>query len=776
MHLAARLFLRHARALTALVLGACVLAGWGGSKLEVDDQPTSIIRSDDAAFAQMEEVFEQFGSDDGACLLLLEGADPFSPAGVRGLRRLVDALEELDGIVTGAVSLLDMRTRLGLPLLPAADASSERFEEARKAAANHPLVLGKLLGSDGTTNLVVAQLADETLPVAELRRRVRAIEAVLAGNTAGSAAEDTARSATEVTAESAAEEAAGRDPGASAGSSPAAPWRVSMTGVPPLRVQIFDAIRREQVVLSLLAGVVGAVISFAVFRRLGPVLITSAASLVSAWWALGVMGASGETINLLNAALPVLVLVIALTDGMHLMIAVLRRREEGAHPHRAGAHAIRSLGRACMLTSLTTAIGFASLAVSDIEVIRRFGLVFAGAVGLTFLAVITVVPLLGSAFLRRTPSGSAALQGAGLARPFELAARAVVGRSRLVTALGTALTVGMAAVSLQMVPDNRLTEAVPHDHAAARTLERLEAVFGGSVETSILVEFEDEQAGLDAMVAVEERLAEEPFATGSLSIVDVLRSLPGGGEPRAAALELLPATATRSLLRRDLGRALIRFRVPDEGAAVAEPGYARIQDGLRAVEAAHPGVRLHLTGTGYVARTNVNVIIEDFALGLWVAALTIVFVLAAAFRSLRLGLLSVIPNAFPLAVAGSVLAGLGLELQVSSVLAFTVCLGIAVDDTIHLVSRYRAERLRGRPPEEAAVRAVTAVGRALVITTLVLVGGWGMLLLSEVPTTQLFGVIGLVGLTAALVGDLILLPAMLVAFDPDRRSGATARS
>ena len=744
MHLAARLFLRHARALTALVLGACVLAGWGGSRLEVDDQPTSIIRSDDAAFAQMEQVFEQFGSDDGACLLLLEGADPFSPAGVRGLRRLVDALEELDGVVTGAVSLLDMRTRAGLPLLPVADASPERFEEARASAATHPLVAGKLLGSDGTTNLVVAQLADETLPVAELRRRVRAIEAVLADGSADSAT--------------------------------AAPWRVSMTGVPPLRVQIFDAIRREQVVLSLLAGVVGAVISFAVFRRLGPVLITSAASLVSAWWALGVMGASGETINLLNAALPVLVLVIALTDGMHLMIAVLRRREEGAHPHRAGAHAIRSLGRACMLTSLTTAIGFASLAVSDIEVIRRFGLVFAGAVGLTFLAVITVVPLLGSAFLRRTPSGSAALQGAGLARPFELAARAVVGRSRLVTALGTALTVGMAAVSLQMVPDNRLTEAVPHDHAAARTLERLEAVFGGSVETSILVEFEDEQAGLDAMVAVEERLAEEPFATGSLSIVDVLRSLPGGDEPRAAALELLPATATRSLLRRDLGRALIRFRVPDEGAAVAEPGYARIQDGLRAVEAAHPGVRLHLTGTGYVARTNVNVIIEDFALGLWVAALTIVFVLAAAFRSLRLGLLSVIPNAFPLAVAGSVLAGLGLELQVSSVLAFTVCLGIAVDDTIHLVSRYRAERLRGRPPEEAAVRAVTAVGRALVITTLVLVGGWGMLLLSEVPTTQLFGVIGLVGLTAALVGDLILLPAMLVAFDPDRRSGATARS
>lgn len=740
MPLASRLFLRHARALALAVLAACVWASWGGSRLEVDDQPTSIIRSDDAAFAQMEEVFEQFGSDDGTCLLLLEGSDPFTPAGAAGLRRVTDALTGLEGLVAGVTSLLDLRDPLGRPLVPEPEAGPERFAAARERARLHPLAADKLLGSDGTTNLVLAQLADETLPVAELRTRVRAIEAAL------------------------------EEP------SSTQPWTVSLTGVPPLRVQIFDAIRREQVVLSLLAGLVGAAISFAVFRRLAPVLITSAASLVSAWWALGVMGAAGETINLLNAALPVLVLVIALTDGMHLMIAILRRREEGADPHRAGAHAIRSLGRACMLTSLTTAIGFASLAVSDIEVIRRFGLVFAGAVGLTFLAVVTVVPLLGSAFLKRAPSGSPALHGAGLARPFELLARAVVVRSRMVTAVGTLLTLGMAALSLQMVPDNRLTEAVPHDHGAARSLERMEAVFGGSVETSILVEYEDEQRGLDAMVAVHEALEREPFASGALSIVDVLRSLPGQGTTQAAALGLLPEALTRSLVRRDLRRALVRFRVPDEGAAVAEPGYARIQEALEGVEGEHPGVALHLTGTGFVARRNVNLIIEDFALGLWVAALTIVLVLAVAFRSLRLGLLSVVPNAFPLAVAGSVLTALDLELQVSSVLAFTVCLGIAVDDTIHLVSRYREERDRGRAPEEAAVRAVTAVGRALVITTLVLVGGWAMLLLSEVPTTQLFGLIGLVGLTAALVGDLVLLPAMLVAFDRGDPPRATARS
>ncbi len=169
MPLASRLFLRHARALALAVLAACVWASWGGSRLEVDDQPTSIIRSDDAAFAQMEEVFEQFGSDDGTCLLLLEGSDPFTPAGAAGLRRVTDALTGLEGLVAGVTSLLDLRDPLGRPLVPEPEAGPERFAAARERARLHPLAADKLLGSDGTTNLVLAQLADETLPVAELR-------------------------------------------------------------------------------------------------------------------------------------------------------------------------------------------------------------------------------------------------------------------------------------------------------------------------------------------------------------------------------------------------------------------------------------------------------------------------------------------------------------------------------------------------------------------------------------------------------------------------------
>ena len=143
-------------------------------------------------------------------------------------------------------------------------------------------------------------------------------------------------------------------------------------------------------------------------------------------------------------------------------------------------------------------------------------------------------------------------------------------------------------------------------------------------------------------------------------------------------------------------------------------------------------------------------------------------VLSLTFGSLRLGAISVVPNAFPLVVAASALVLLGLELQVTSVIAFTVCLGIAVDDTIHYVTRFRRELDDGYDVPEAAVRAFLGVGRALVVTTAVMLGGFGVMFFSAIPTTQLFALIGSLALFAALIGDLLLLPAMVVAFHQRR--------
>jgi predicted RND superfamily exporter protein len=193
--------------------------------------------------------------------------------------------------------------------------------------------------------------------------------------------------------------------------------------------------------------------------------------------------------------------------------------------------------------------------------------------------------------------------------------------------------------------------------------------------------------------------------------------------------------------------------------------FENIQLGLRALEQKHTRIRMHLTGTDFVARSNVNGMILDLAISLGFAALLIFGVIALEFRSLRLGLISLLPNLFPLALVGGYLYWSGRPLQMSSAILFTVLLGLAVDDTIHFLWRYRRERAQTGDVRLATTRAFFSVGRAIAITTLVLMLGFGCLVFSAIPLNQLFAGLACLGLVGALLGDLVFLPALLFLFD-----------
>jgi len=144
-----------------------------------------------------------------------------------------------------------------------------------------------------------------------------------------------------------------------------------------------------------------------------------------------------------------------------------------------------------------------------------------------------------------------------------------------------------------------------------------------------------------------------------------------------------------------------------------------------------------------------------------VASLIIFAVLAMVYRSLRIGLISIIPNMFPLSVAGVYLVVTGQSLEVVTVCAFTVCLGIAVDDTIHFLTMYQEEKARTNDDLTAIRNAFTGVGTALIMTTIVLVAGFSTVLLSESRDHFIFASMAIITLSAALFADLVFLPALL---------------
>jgi hypothetical protein len=181
-----------------------------------------------------------------------------------------------------------------------------------------------------------------------------------------------------------------------------------------------------------------------------------------------------------------------------------------------------------------------------------------------------------------------------------------------------------------------------------------------------------------------------------------------------ADLAALEAALPKTRISAGSGAGNVQFRVQDLGIAKYGPVFERIELGLAEIQQRHPNFKLELEGDAVWRWKNLYQIVIDLAASLGTAAIVIFFVLGIAYRSVRLGLISVIPNVFPLAVAGVWMVWSGYSLELVSVCAFTVCLGIAVDDTIHFLTRFVEERELTGDIDTAIRRAFGSAGVAMV--------------------------------------------------------------
>ncbi|HED66351.1 MAG TPA: hypothetical protein ENJ09_12455 [Planctomycetes bacterium] len=727
-------FRDHRLALTLVAAALSSVAALGVARLRFDDVPRAIFASDDAGYRRLLDIQEEFGADDNDVLVVMDGRDWTTAEGLAVLaeaaRRAAELEEVVDVLWAGAVPLFDGVG--GAENLM--DLAAEDPARAENLARSNPLLRGRWLSEDGRTALLVLRLPPDATSIGALEPPIRSITALVH----------------QIDLE--------------------LPGRARVTGVPPIRVELYRLIRRDQVRFFLIAGVLCSLTALAMFRSVGALVATTLPPLVGGLWAFGAIGFLGVKIDLLSGVLSMVVVVIALTDSVHLMIDVRHSRADGLGPVESATQAIRHLGIPCLLTTLTTAIGFGSLGLADVPAIRHFGLLAAGAVSIAFLAVLSVLPLLVSVLpsVGEGRSDPASSRWGRWAPPF---VRWVLRHARGVAVAGVISAVLCGWLSLGLVPENRLTEALPRGESYRALMDAQDA-FGGVLPSYVIVEWDPgAQLGLEELLpvlgAVEEVLGRERRLAPPLSIRTLLAAVPAGLTIPGAILPLLPKDVTKRLLRLDLGKALVAAGSPDAGREVIEPLYERVESGLAAVRRAHPDFELHITGTDYVARTNINRMIDELARSLAFAAVLLFGLIAFEFRSPRIGLVSLLPNLFPLVLVGAVLRLSGYPLQMASAVLFTVLLGLAVDDTIHFLARLRRERRsaveRGEDPDAERVLEETflTVGRGIIATTSVLLVGFGVVGWSPLPTNRTFAALSCLGLAAALLGDLVLLPAIL---------------
>jgi len=522
-------------------------------------------------------------------------------------------------------------------------------------------------------------------------------------------------------------------------------------GVALVTLLLFVSLRRARDVLAILGSLVP------------PIVIT-----------LAVMGATGTPISALTSFVPLLVLIVGVCDALHLLAEVRAKRATGLPRREAIARAFTELTWSCFHTSFTTAVGFASLAASNVAIVVELAIFTSLAVMLTYASTMLVLPLLLDLGAER-PVTSTRWLDVGVDALMTAARHHAKRPSALV--LGGILVLCVAAIAgaTRLRTNATMIDDVDPDHPLMRDLTWLEQQGLGVFSVELWIRSEG-----DALMEPE---AQAWMARTSEWVRrgDPVRTVIGPPDFLASAAHALglPPPRTREeiaqlslLLEMAAPSGLDEVWRPAEHeaqivASVVDLGSARMGPFFEAWEARlrddppPAGVRADLTGVLRLAHVTLIDIVGGFATSLALATLVVWLLVSAIFRSLWHGFVALVPNVLPLLAMLGAMGALGLDVKPSTLLVFSVAFGVAVDDTLHLIGRVR-ERLRAGDSIDAAVdTALRTSGRALVLTSLVVGGGFLVLVTSDFQFLVMVGSMTGLAVVFALIGDLVVYPLLL---------------
>ena len=701
-------------------------------------QTDVVASNDEPDYAKRPEVdsFQFFSQG----ILLAQSDDFFTPEGVEAMQSVTKTLEEQPFIQS--VTWMEDIPPLNLfglpePVFPKRTASPELYEKAKRKALENPFITGQMMNEDA--NAMVLMFNYDFFMVESDEQCIVGVREIA----------EAAAAEFDVQIE------------------------FGVTGPFPIFMSMMERHDANTFFYQLVGYSVIFLMSLILFRGFIAVVVLGLAPALGVFWTLGFVNLLGYDNNpFIDVVLPILVSLVGLTDGVHLLVQIRKLRASGKKPMVAAREGLSQVGLACALTSLTTAIGFGSLALARHEFVQQFGYSCVIGVICCFVAVITVIPLACSTWIGNfiQSANKTSLVDQNLNR-ISGVIDFVLPRKRLVSLIAIVTTVTLILVSATLRPDERLSSALPASSEPAIALAKLDEAMHGLERAWIRIHWSKEVAAdspevMQVVKKVDDLLAKEPLLGGAVSIQHVVDALPGEGPPetRMSMLELLLPPFKRVFYEPELRYTSVNFRVRDLGISKYNPVFNRVTAGMKRIASEHPEFRLAAGGKAFDRWENLYKIVIDLALSLGTASLIIFAILALVYRSLRIGLISFVPNLFPLAFAGMFLVVTGQSLEVVAVCAFTVCLGIAVDDTIHFLTRFEEERILCDSEDEAIRKAFTGVGTALIMTTVVLVSGFATVLMSDSRDHFIFASMGSITIASALFADLVFLPALLSQF------------
>ncbi|WEK06306.1 MAG: efflux RND transporter permease subunit [Candidatus Devosia phytovorans] len=539
---------------------------------------------------------------------------------------------------------------------------------------------------------------------------------------------------------------------------------IELTGPPLWTSEMLAAAVTDQTQFTVWGFALGAIIALFALRSLPGALLVAATPFLAVMWTMGMVLLLFGSFSFLTIIVTTLVLVISFAESMFFVFNWLAYWRDGMEPNKAVDATVKLVGPAAALTMLTTFVSFASLALTPGQGVYEFAI--SGAIGtfLLFVCLMTFMPLMLKTAIRlgfKAPRRSSYVLTAPLPVSWFIASR--FGRPLSIAAI--VVTVLLLIPYGLIKPHFSFEYFVAKDSAALSTAEQIDDGVGGVAPLYIRVPLAGNDPNMSdadfATVQTAHRILESHIGENKVISAASITNYVESGFSREEVFESVGPFMRQRFVTDDGSQALITGFMPV--ILASEDLKQLVADVSQELQAA--GVEgAEIGGLRVLTTFGTDQIVTGLQLDLTLSVIINIALIGFAFQSYRVALASAIPNLFPVLGTIAWLYVTGQGMQLTTVIALTIAFGIAVDDTVHFLSHYlHSRREEGRSHIDAVRHTLDRIGGAIVGTTIILCAGVIIVAFSDLPQVALFGSLFIATLLFALVGDLFILPALMVA-------------
>ncbi len=567
---------------------------------------------------------------------------------------------------------------------------------------------------------------------------------------------------------------------------------VHYSGLPFIRTLVANKVKSELKLFSILAAVVSAIFLFYFFRSLVVAFYSMLIVMICVVWGMGFIGIFGYKITVVMGLIPPLIIVLGIPNCVFLINEYHNEYLVHRNKVKALSRMVTKIGLANFLTNFNTAVGFAAFMFVSSPILKEFGVISTIASLVVFLVSLALIPIVFSYLDDPTEN-----QTKHLAKPWiskwndKLISIVNNKRPAIYIATGAICVLGLIGL-FRIKSTGYMVDDLPANDPILTDLKFFEKNFNGVMPFEILIDTHKKNgatkdATLKKIERIQELLAEYPAISKSLSIVDAVkfgRQAFYNGDPAEYKL-IQPeeksfigpyitgtgkgAKTNGNILKAFVDKDKQKTRIT---AHIADLGTVKLN---RLVKELKPRIdsicnpkkyEVTLTGTSIVFLEGTNYLISDLIESVVLAIIGIALLMAFLFSSFRMILVSFIPNFIPLVLTAAIMGYFGIPIKPSTILVFGIAFGIAIDNTIHYLAKYRFELKRNDwNVPEAVNEALREAWVSIFYTSVILFFGFSVFAASEFGGTVALGILTATTILVAMFTNIFLLPAILLSMD-----------